>query len=246
MMVVNFRTCDFTRRCVVSVLRHYPQVKLLLIDNGSRDASTEYIRDVANRVDNVTAIFNERNIYHGPAMDLGVRSCATSHVFTLDSDCEVVRGGFLEPMLTLFEDARLYAAGELRYKSRYGYTFGYTDSASSGRRTRIKYIHPYAMLLDRSKYVNLHKFIHHGAPCIKNMRHAEQAGYTVQDFPVADFIVHHAGATSLEHGYGYWARRRQLIELYLEKVESFLTRDSTLNVRYPTSREPSQPSEPVR
>jgi hypothetical protein len=132
-------------------------------------------------------------------------------------------------MRALFRDPLLYAVGELRYKNRYGYTFGYDESARTGRRRRIRYIHPWAMLLDRSKYLGLHRFIHHGAPCIKNMRHAEERGYTVQDFPVSEYIVHHARGTSSRHGYGLWASGKQRVVYYLDKLEGLVLRDRTLD-----------------
>jgi len=49
-LIVNVRALELTRGCVESLLAHYPDVRLLLIDNGSADQSTEYLRDVAGRL----------------------------------------------------------------------------------------------------------------------------------------------------------------------------------------------------
>lgn len=228
-LIVNFRTLELTKRCVETLVAHYPDVRLLLIDNGSADESTEYVRDAAARLDNVDAVFNEQNRYHGPAVDQGIRHCQTPYVFTLDSDCEIRQGGFLEAMSAFFQDPRLYAVGELRYKSKYGYTFGYGEAARSGRRKRIPYIHPWGMLLDRRKYLTLGPFIHHGSPCLGNMRDAQERGYLVQDFPMWDFIEHFGRGTSSRHGYGPWAGSKQRLAFYLERLEGLLLRDPTLD-----------------
>ena len=180
-IVVNYRTIDLAKRCIDSFLNYYPGINLLLIDNGSQDNSTEYIEHVSKYNDNVTSIINEENLYHGPAMDQGIKSSATRFAFTLDSDCEIIKQGFLEQMLALFQDPDLYAAGQLAYMDRYGY-----ETRTGRQRNTIKYIYPFAMLLDKEKYLALTPFIHHGSPGIKNMHEAEEIGYTVMNFPVKD------------------------------------------------------------
>jgi glycosyltransferase involved in cell wall biosynthesis len=214
-IVVNYRTADLTERCVGSFLRHYPSVRLLLIDNGSGDDSTAYIRRTARDHANVTCIINEVNRYHGPALDQGTRSSGTGYAFTLDSDCEVLRGGFLEEMLELFNDPDLYAAGRLVYMNRHGFE---TKAGSRGK--VIKYIHLYAMLLDREKYLKLERFTHHGSPGTKNMEDAEKHGYKVSDFPIADFILHRWRGTCSRYGYGLGPRTS--LEKLLSKLRLFV------------------------
>jgi glycosyltransferase involved in cell wall biosynthesis len=193
---LRISTRDLTQACVESFLRHYPEVNLILIDNGSHDRSTVYLERLARDKESVTCIVNDDNFYHGPAMDQGIRQSVTRYVFTLDSDCEVVKGGFLEGMLELFTDPYVYAVGRLVYMDRYGF------EGEQGRSKRIRYIHPYAMLLDKKKYLSLDGFIHHGSPCNRNMRHAQQSGFGVCDFPIDRLIVHHGRGTCSRYGYG--------------------------------------------
>jgi glycosyltransferase involved in cell wall biosynthesis len=215
----------------------------VLIENGSHDSSTRLVHDLASRHSNVSAVINERNRYHGPAMHQGITIAQTKYVFTLDSDCEVVCGGFLEEMLQLFVDELVYAVGELRYKNRFGYTYGYAQSpgldadARPNQRRRIPYVHPYAMLLDRAKYQRLDPFIHHGAPCIKNMRGAKKAGYRVLHYPVGSFVIHHAEGTSAQHGYGLRARSRQIVERHLSELEARVLRDPLVEIRHERDRD---------
>lgn len=230
-VVVNYKTLALTRMCVESLLARYPDLALVLIDNGSGDESSAYIRQLGETQTNIRAVLNPRNLYHGPALDQGIRLARTTHIFTLDSDCEIRNGGFLEKMLSQFEDASLYAVGGLRFKNRFGFTYGYGEAHEPDRRGRIPYIHPYAMLVDRGKYLGLHPFIHHGAPCIRNMEDAQRAGHRVAHFPIGDFVLHRMEGTSSSHGYGFRVGAKQRIEYYLNKLTSFARRDPTLPVR---------------
>jgi glycosyltransferase involved in cell wall biosynthesis len=230
-VVVNYKTLDLTRRTVESLRAHYSDLSILLIDNGSADSSTKYLLRLGERHENISTVVNRRNCYHGPALDQGMRLAPTPYVFTLDSDCEVVRGGFLEAMLTLFADEAVYAAGEVRYKNRFGFTYGYDEHTQAGRPRRIPYVDPHAMLIDRSKYFRLHPFIHHGAPCIKNMRDAKRAGYRVCNFPISEFVFHLLEGTSSSYGYGPRARSRQIVEHFLTRAEGFILRDPVVKVR---------------
>jgi glycosyltransferase involved in cell wall biosynthesis len=230
-VMVNYRTLDLTRGCVEGLLSVYPDVPLLLVDNASGDASTEYLRTVAGAHDNVTAILNPSNRYHGPALDQAVRAATTPFAFTIDSDCEIRRGGFLEATLDRLEDPRGYAVGDLRFKSRFGYTYAY--ERRTGRRRRIPYAHPAAMLLRRELYLRLPPFAHHGAPCLRNMAAAQRAGLAVHDFPIDEYVHHLAGGSSLVYdAYGPRTRRRQRLDHALERLAGGLWRDPTLVVRY--------------
>jgi glycosyltransferase involved in cell wall biosynthesis len=231
-LVVNYKTPDLTRRSVESLLGHYPSLAVLLIDNGSGDDSTAVVRELGSEHANVQVQLNERNVHHGPGMDQGIRLASTPYVFTLDSDTETLKGGFLEEMLEHFADPLVYAVGELRYKNRFGYTHAYWSAEPQA--TWIPYTHPHAMLLDRAKYLTLAPFIHHGAPCIRNMSAARDAGYVVHHFPISEFIRHDAGGTVMTHGFGVRGRIRHTAGQCLNWLYGRVTGDRTLPVRYPT------------
>ncbi len=208
-LIVNYKTLDLTARCVESFLAAYPTVMLMVIDNGSHDPSTEYIRTVIDQHAHVLGIFNTRNMYHGPAMHQGIVASDTRYIFTLDSDSVVLHTGFLEEMLTLFSDPATYAVGSLRFMNRFGFDL------PPGSRYYTRYIHPSMMLLDRSKYFTLKRFVHHGSPCLKNMHAAQRQGYRLCDFPVEDFCLHLGRGTCSQYGYGLSVRT--LIESYISK-----------------------------
>ena len=216
-LIVNYKTLRLTRICVESFLDFYPSAKMLLIDNGSFDASTVYIEHMASRYENVNQILYQKNIYHGPALDQGIRAAQTGYVFTLDSDCEVVRGGFLEEMLHQFENPLLYATGNLTYKNRHGFNCKKEDKRA------IKYINPHAMMIETYKYQMLSPFFHHGAPCIKNMSDAERKGFLVENFPIEPYIRHEGRGTCSKYGYGL-GPRTFLLGIYYKNISNKIIR----------------------
>jgi len=120
----------------------------------------------------------------------------TPYVFTLDSDCVVQRPGFLEAMHAQATAGDVYALGSLRWMDPFGYDL------QAGARYYTRYVHPYAMLIDRIKYLGLPPFVHHGSPCLRNMRAAQRRRYNLVDFPVADYIEHRGRGTCSRYGYG--------------------------------------------
>ncbi|MFC1878435.1 glycosyltransferase family 2 protein [Chloroflexota bacterium] len=212
-LIVNYRTLDLTRRCLESLRVHYPTVKVLLIDNGSDDESSEYIAGAAAGHSNISCILNKVNRFHGPALDQGIRHCRTRLVLTLDSDNEIRQGVFLEAMAARFDrEAALYAVGKKVLLDPFGY--------ESGRQGRFyfPYIRPCCMLLDREKYLQLRPFIHHGSPGIHNMKQAQRQGYPLGDFPIYEYIYHQGRGTCGRYGYGLG--RRHSIENILHQILS--------------------------
>jgi hypothetical protein len=204
-LVVNYRTLDLTCECLESFRRHYPQVHMLLIDNGSvhadpNDRSMGHLQNLAAEEDQITLIENPTNRFHGPALNQGLRAIHTPLALTLDSDVVVERGGFLEELLPLFNDPGLYAAGALVPMDPFGY-----EAERPGRFT-FEYVRPCCMLIDRGKYLNLRPFIHHGSPGIHNFRHAHKVGYHLHDFPIYDYILHKGRGTCARYGYGLGRR----------------------------------------
>ena len=204
-IVVNFRTLGQTRTCLTTLRRAYPTLRVLVVDNGSADESTDFLRELQAKDEFLRIIFNESNVFHGPALDQGMREADTDLVFLLDSDCEILHGGFLESLVEEFSrDPRLYAMGKRGYANRWGY------GPISQRERWTHYVHPFAALIDRNKYFTLPPFVHHGAPLYRNMWGATKAGYRLRHVTIEDDVKHHRRTTATVHGYGYdWRLRLQ-------------------------------------
>ena len=132
-----------------------------------------------------------------------MRAAETQLVFLLDSDCEILHGGFLEPLVEAFaDDPLLYAIGKRGYANRYGY------GPISERERWTYYVHPFAAVIDRTKYLTLPPFVHHGAPLYRNMWGATKMGYNLRHVTIEDHVLHRRRTTAVVHGYGYDRRLR--------------------------------------
>jgi len=195
-VVINFRTPDLARRAVESFRSFYPTLPLLLIDNGSEDDSRRTLERVrALAPVNTELILNDANRHHGPAMDQALHSVRTPYVLFIDSDCEVLHGGFVEAMLARAgQNPRIYSVGKKIFMNDRGFDVPEQPGAHP-------YIRPICMLVRREFYLLLPPFERHGAPCLANMRAAQASGFDLIHFPVEDYVHHEGRGTAARHGY---------------------------------------------
>ncbi|MGC8595520.1 MAG: glycosyltransferase family 2 protein [Candidatus Kryptoniota bacterium] len=191
-VVVNYRTPDLLQRAVSSFRNFYPDIDLVIIDNGSDDASVH----VANKLQSdsqgkLKSLFLKRNFYHGPAMDIAIRTIEKEIFFFLDTDTETIRGGFLEKMLFILQDDYVYAVGKKDRVNKRGF------SSEHG----IAIVISAYMMLKKSKYVQLPPFRHHGMPTLENFAAASSKGFGVVDFPIDQYIRHFGRGTASRFGY---------------------------------------------
>ncbi len=195
-VIINFRTPDLTERAVRSFRAAYPDERLLLIDNGSDDRSVDVLQAMQHLNAACTEIIaNSVNRHHGPAMDQAIRATDAPLVFFLDSDCEVIRGGFLETMVALIEaDQRNYAVGKRVFMNDRGFDVNEGPGAHP-------YVRPICMLVRRDAYLRLPPFRKHGAPCLENFIAADHSGLALVHFPVEEYVRHEGRGTAHRHGY---------------------------------------------
>lgn len=195
--VVSYQTPDLTEAAIRSFRRFYPDVKLLMIDNGSKDESPGLLRDLAAEL-HFETIFLEENRYHGPAMDLAMHRLTTPLAFLLDSDTVVQKGGFLEEMEGLARPPDVYGVGKIVHVDRRGFV------AEAG----IPVLVSAYMLLKREPYKRLPPFVHHGLPALKNFEAAHQQGLRLVPFEVNEYVTHLGRGTADRFGYGLGLRSR--------------------------------------
>lgn len=198
-VTVNFKTPSLLKACVSSVLAHYPNIPYILVDNGGCKESKSTVKGY-DRLPNFTTILNDKNKYHGGGMNQGVRIAETRYVFTLDTDTKVLKPGFLEAMQKRFEeDELLFALGWLRYTNAQG-----VASPKQELKRGMKYIHPYACMLDRKKFLRLPaRFLAAGAPSTRVMAAANKKGYHLESFPIEKYIWHQIAGTRGRFGGRY-------------------------------------------
>jgi glycosyltransferase involved in cell wall biosynthesis len=211
-VIINFRTPDLVSRAVGSLRRYYPSLAVLLIDNGSGDRDSLNVLE-SNRCsfpECTTIIVNPRNRHHGPAMDQALHETRAPYVLFLDSDCEVVAGGFIENMLNLLcAETERYAIGKKTFLNRRGFDVSVQEGATP-------YIRPICMMVKRELYLRLPPFKLHGSPCLENMRQAKALGFTVVDFPVERYVRHEGRGTAGHYGYRLGLRGK--INFILDRI----------------------------
>jgi GT2 family glycosyltransferase len=195
-VIINYQTPDLTKTALTSFRKFYPQIPILLIDNGSKDNSSEILTTIAGASPQVVRLItNKTNIHHGPAMHQAIGLLDDEFILFLDSDCEVLKGGFIEKMFTALEsDSNNYAVGKLVHMNRRGFNVPHGEKS-------IKYIRPICMMIRRALYKNLEPFQYHGAPCLKNMIDANERSYYLIDFNIEEYIHHKGRGTASRFGY---------------------------------------------
>ena len=259
-VIVNYRTKDLTETCVEGLIGFYPDLQVLLVDNGSGDPSTAYIERMALQWDNISAILNKGNVAdsqsklplvglrdtqygsvfdfdpedpartlatvvvrktlgggnvgHGPALHQALKLVKTPYALTLDSDCEVLKGGFIEEMLGHFGEG-VYAVGRITCLDR---------SRGNPQLNGIPHIHESVAILDVQKYKTLEPYVHYGVPSIFNMPDAGTKGYQLVDFPIGSetSCVHHKfqGSRKRFHAIPHLRGRPIMPEVFLRELEA--------------------------
>jgi glycosyltransferase involved in cell wall biosynthesis len=196
-VIINYKTFDLTQRAIKSFRSYYPDVPLLLIDNGSNDDSTFILEKLVKASPtSIELIINDKNIHHGPAMHQAIQRTSSEYILFIDSDCEIRQGGFIELMLNLLSESdQNYVVGKKVYMNNRGFDVDKNDSSA------IEYIRPICMLLRREIYLKLPKFVKHGTPCLENMKEAVRQGYRLIDFPIEKYILHQGRGTAGRFGY---------------------------------------------
>lgn len=113
-VVPTWNTGPLLRICLASVLRHTaPPFQLVVVDNGSSDASRETAEGAAARglIELVRRdqTGHEGAAAHGAALDAGLAAARAPLLFTLDSDAWVRRAGWLDPWLAAVEAGASHA-----------------------------------------------------------------------------------------------------------------------------------------
>lgn len=179
MIMVNCNTLPLIKVALESFLSFYT-IPSIVVDNGSTDGSPDYIQSLP-----VQGVYLDTNITHGPALHLAMTMLHTPYAFTLDSDTVTRRGGFIEPMVEIFnDDPNLFALG-----SYFLADFGGTRSGP------YPMVHPSAMMIRSTLYFQGRPFANSGQPVHLAMADARERGNRISGFPINDYIDHLGGGT---------------------------------------------------
>ena len=193
-LICQRKTRDLIQLCLGSLLSHYPDIKVLVVDGDSQDESIAWLRFMSARFPNVKIWERIGRNSHGETMHEAImKYVTTSKVLLMDSDTLVRRHGFIEDMLlAFFQEPKLYAVGSLMLVSRSNEGCGVPKNDNDV----LRYAHPSCSMYHVQTYKQLNApFCDHGAPCVNNMIAAADAGLLVEMTDVDKYVQHLCGAS---------------------------------------------------
>lgn len=166
-ITVSYNTPDFIRNLLTSFRAKYPNPYYII--DGSDPENLEEVRKIASEFKDVEVIGFGYNIHHGPGMSWAIQNLPIKGpVLFLDSDMEIIHGGFLESLAEKLEPG-MYGVGGMGYTDRNGFDISYRENA-------IQYLHPGCMLCNMDVVRQWPLPIKHGAPMIEAMLALHDSG----------------------------------------------------------------------
>jgi GT2 family glycosyltransferase len=104
-VIVNWNTRDFLRRCLESVQKDEArlenfEIETIVVDNASNDGSREMLREHFRWVQ---LVFNDDNAGFAKANNQGIRQSSSRHILLLNSDTEI-HAGALNTLISFLDD----------------------------------------------------------------------------------------------------------------------------------------------
>ena len=156
---VSYNAPDLIDGLLASIRKHYGN-RVYIIDGSNPDIA-EKIRAITAKFDNVEFIPFGYNIHHGPGLSWAINNLGLSgQVLFLDSDVEVIKGGFIESMQNHLKPG-MYGVGSIQMVNEQGF-----DRPDDGT---VRYLHPACMLTNIEVVRQWPLPIKHGAPLIQTM-----------------------------------------------------------------------------
>ncbi len=126
---VNYNTIDFIKLCVEKVIEcgDLP-FEIIVVDNGSTDGSREFLKSQKG----VRLIELDKNIGHGPALDLAMKYVRTKYVIVMDSDAHPIDPNWMSRMIEPINN----------------------ETAASGIYHHRNYVHPACMAMKLEDFFN--------------------------------------------------------------------------------------------
>lgn len=96
-IIVSYNTKKLTLDCIDSILKEGSKLKvrIIVVDNGSKDGSVEELREVWRKRRNVVLIENKENLGFSKANNQGIRMAMGEYILLLNSDTIVKKNSLL-------------------------------------------------------------------------------------------------------------------------------------------------------
>ena len=159
-LTVHYNTPDLLLKLIKSIIKHEGKQYNIRVIDGSGQKYKEVEKFVGFH-NNITIEYFAYNIHHGPGLNYGICSSNHPYILCVDSDVEFKKP-IVTKMLELVEEN--YGVGELLELNE-----SIILDLGHDIKTKIKYLHPRCMLINKEMYFKFYPFIKHGAPNILSM-----------------------------------------------------------------------------
>jgi GT2 family glycosyltransferase len=111
-ILVTFNNLVYTRMSLESVLTNtrYPSYEVLVVDNGSKDGTSDYLQVVSRRIPNVRTLFNDRNVGFAAANNQALAEARGDCLVLLNNDT-LTPPGWLQGLLRSLEEPKVGLVG---------------------------------------------------------------------------------------------------------------------------------------
>ena len=122
--IPHFQTLELIKLCLRSIRKYTPQpYNVIVIDNGSRDESLEYLRSVKwiKLIQRDRGLAKTGSWAHGSALDIGLKNTDTEFFLALHSDVIIKNSSWLNKLISPFKNKERLAcvgSGKLEEISR--------------------------------------------------------------------------------------------------------------------------------
>jgi len=168
-VVVSYNSFQLIEKLITSIRRFYPSNEVHIIEGSDDSVTAMQIKNSAEIWGHVKVHEFGYNIHHGPGMAWAIDNISLSGpVLFLDSDIEVISGGFIENLLVELKP-NFYGVGFVGFVNELGFDISYSYGA-------IAYLHPPCMLCNIEIMRQWPRPIKHGAPMFSTMKALHEAG----------------------------------------------------------------------
>jgi GT2 family glycosyltransferase len=184
-VTVSWNSIELVKRSIESLRKFHPVMKIIIVDGSPKDSDCkQFVKELPDIDENITALLVDRNIGHGLGMNLAVGYVETPFALFFDTDIVVVKSP-LQGMLDMMEDDT-FGVGYSEIVAPDGHDYGVLPRHKINHPPKVKYLHPYFQLVQLKEYKKYKPYIHHGAPCISAMWDIHQKGLSdkvLKEFP---------------------------------------------------------------
>lgn len=179
------------RLCVESIIRFYPDLKIIIVNGAQGDKADNWLRYKASQHPPLSIYYRVgKSNSHGLAMDEGIRNAVkTPWAMLMDSDTIMMRPGLIESSRKWMKSC--FAVGALMCVTMKGHAIGDPVDSSD----ELWYVHPSTCIMKVDEYRLLRPATDHGAPLVYTMIDAQMKGLDVGAVNVAAYVAHLSGAS---------------------------------------------------